>query len=244
MTKRFLAILPFVFLDVPGIASAADLSSPYRAPPPAALAPAPYYNWNGFYIGGNVGGGFNELNFSNANTVTGVPTAGNSANAGGIVGGGQIGYNYMLSPNFLIGFETDLSGANINGNATSASGAVQYTFDTDWFGTVRGRAGLTWNNWLLYGTGGFAYGNQQVTRNQLVTGLAAVAGTSESVSGTSTGWTAGGGIEWSFTPNWTIRAEYLYVDLGTNSFSFPISSRATTFDDAFNVVRFGLNYKF
>jgi outer membrane immunogenic protein len=80
-----------------------------------------------------------------------------------------------------------------------------------------------------------------LTRNQLITSLAAVAGTSESVSGTSTGWTAGGGIEWGFTQNWTARVEYLYVDLGTNSFSFPISGRTTMFDDAFNVVRFGLN---
>jgi outer membrane immunogenic protein len=74
---------------------------------------------------------------------------------------------------------------------------------------------------------------------------AAVAGTSESVSiNGATGWTAGGGIEWGVTPNWTARVEYLYVDLENSSFSFPLSGRTTTFDDAFNVVRLGVNYKF
>jgi outer membrane immunogenic protein len=244
MINRFLAMIPLVLLGAPGIATAADLSTPYKAPPPAP-APILYYNWSGFYFGGNIGGGFNDFSYSNTNTAAGAPTGGNSVNVGGIAGGGQIGYNYMFSPNFLAGVEADISGANINGSVTSNSGAVQHSFNTDLFGTARGRLGLAYNNWLFYGTGGFAWGNEQVTRNQLITGAAAVAGTSESVSiNGATGWTAGGGIEWGITPNWTARVEYLYVDLGTNSFSFPVSGRTTTFDNAFNVVRFGVNYKF
>jgi outer membrane immunogenic protein len=244
MTKRLISAVPLLLIGLPGIAAAADLSTPpaYKAP---AIAPAPYYNWNGFYIGANIGGGFGDLNYGNTITATGVALAGNSANVAGVVGGGQIGYNYMMSPNFLIGFEADFSGANINGSTTAADGSTQHSFNTDWFGTVRGRAGLTWNNWLLYGTGGFAYGDEQVTRNQLTGTIGgAVPGTSEQVSATSTGWTAGGGIEWGIAQNWTARVEYLYVDLGTNSYSFPISGRTTTFDNAFNVVRFGVNYKF
>jgi outer membrane immunogenic protein len=244
MTKRFLAIIPLVILGAPGVAAAADLSTPYKAPPPAP-APIPYYNWSGFYFGVSIGGGFNDLNFSNTNSATGAPTGSNTANVGGIVGGGQIGYNYVFSRNFLAGFEADISGANIDGNVTSTDGSTQHSFNTDLFGTVRGRLGLTYNNWLFYGTGGFAWGNERVTRNQLtgVTG-AAVAGTSETVSNTGTGWTAGGGIEWGLTPNWTARVEYLYVDLGTNSYSFPLAGRTATFDNAFNVIRLGVNYKF
>jgi hypothetical protein len=82
-----------------------------------------------------IGGRLQPSQFQQKNTATGVSTAGNTANVGGIVGGGQIGYNYMLLPNFLVGFESDFSGANINSNAISASGAVQHTFDNEWFGT-------------------------------------------------------------------------------------------------------------
>jgi outer membrane immunogenic protein len=243
MTKRLISAFPLLLIGLPGIASAADLSAPvYKAPP---VAPAPYYNWNGFYIGANIGGGFGNLNFGNLVTATGVPLAGNSANVSGVLGGGQIGYNFMMSPNFLIGIEADVDGANINGSATNATGSTEHSFNTDVFGTVRGRFGLTSNNWLFYGTGGFAWGNEQVTRNQLTgTTGAAGPGTSEQVSNTGTGWTVGGGIEWGITQNWTARVEYLYVDLGNSPYAFPLSGRTTTFENAFNVVRAGVNFKF
>jgi outer membrane immunogenic protein len=245
MTKRSLAVISLLLLDTSGMALAADLSPAapvYKAP---NVAPAPPYNWNGFYIGANVGGGFGDLGYGNAITATGAASQSNSANVSGVVGGGQIGYNYLLSSNFLLGVEADVSGANISGSATSTNGAFEHSFNTDVFGTVRGRLGVVWNNWLFYGSGGFAWGNEQVTRNQLTgtTGLA-TAGTSESVSNVGTGWTAGGGVEWGVAPNWTVRAEYLYVDLGSGSYSFPLAGRTAQFDDAFNIVRAGVNYKF
>jgi outer membrane immunogenic protein len=244
MTKRSLAIATVLFA-LPGVAAAADMSAPapvYKAPPAPVQS---YYNWNGFYAGLNVGGGFTNFNFTNTVTATGAPSGGNSVNAAGVLGGGQIGYNYMFAPNFLIGLEADVSGADLNGSVTSPSGAVQHNFDTDLFGTARGRAGFAVNNWLFYGTGGFAWGNEQVTRNQLfgTTGLA-TPGTSEAINQIGTGWTAGGGIEWGIARNWTVRAEYLYVDLGNNTFSFPSAGRSTQFDNTFSVGRFGVNYKF
>jgi opacity protein-like surface antigen len=89
---------------------------------------------------------------------------------------------------------------------TSNSGAVQHSFDTDLFGTVRGQLGLTYNNWLFYGTGGFVWGNTEVARNQLITGRRGRVGVR--LDQWRAGWTAGGGIEWG-TPNWTARVEYL-----------------------------------
>jgi len=222
---------------------AADMSvSPVKVPP--IVMPPPFFNWIGFYVGGNIGGGFNDIDFSNTNTVTGAPTGSNSANIAGVIGGGQIGYNSSILPHLLAGFEADISGADINGTAISPDGSAQHTFNTDLFGTARARFGLTYNNWLFYGSGGFAWGEERVTRNQL-TGRtrAAVAGTSETVSTTGTGWAAGGGIEWGFMPNWTARIEYLYVDLGTYCCVFPLAGRTTTSDYAFNVVRFGINYR-
>lgn len=244
MKKQSLAILALV-LTMPEWAAAADLSTPapiYKAPP---VGPAPYYNWTGFYAGLNVGGGWGNYNFTNTVTATGTPSGGNTAGFAGVLGGAQIGYNYMFGPSFVLGVEADVDGANLNGSVTSPSGAVQHSFDTDIFGTARGRAGFAVNNWLFYGTGGFAWGNEQATRDQIFgTAGNATAGTTETVNHIGTGWTAGGGIEWGIARNWTARAEYLRVDLGTNTFSFPSSGRSTQFDDAFNVVRFGLNYRF
>jgi outer membrane immunogenic protein len=246
MTKRSLAVISLFLCGLPGSAAAADLSTPPRVPaatpPPAA---APYYNWSGFYAGLNVGGGWSNYDFTNAASAIGTPGPAHSASVAGVLGGGQIGYNYLVTPNFLLGVEADVSGADLNGSVTSPSGAVQHSFNTDLFGTARGRLGFAWNNWLLYGTGGFAWGNEQMTRDQIFgTANLATAGTAESVNQIGTGWTAGGGIEWGVARNWTVRAEYLFVDLGSSAFSFPLSGRTTQFDNNFNVVRFGVNYKF
>jgi len=241
MRNRFLAITPFVLLGA-SIAAAADLSTPYKAPAP----PLPYYNWSGFYGGLNLGGGFSDFRYTSADSVTGAPTGGNSVHANGVVGGGEIGYNFMYSPNFLAGVEVELSGANITGSVTSPSGAVGHIFDTEGFAAVRGRLGLTYNNWLFYGTGGVASGVSEGTRNQDIgTTGNANAVTSEVVrnSGWRAGWAAGAGIDWGISPNWITRVEYLYVDLGTTSFTFPLAGRTTRFDNTLNVFRFAVNYK-
>jgi len=118
--------------------------------------------------------------------------------AGYVLGGGQIGYNLQLSPLFVAGLETDFQGAS--------------SHNLDWFGTVRARLGITpfSPNLLIYGTGGFAYGE---IRNGWNNGNGW-----NTVNNVGTGWTAGGGVEWAFLPNWSAKAEYLYTDLsGSNN---------------------------
>ena len=137
-------------------------------------------------------------------------------------------------------------------SATLFSGAVGTKLD--WFGTVRGRVGyLVAPQWLLYATGGFAYGQTRTsfTTTDLTTGCVpggtlCAAGSSSSLR---TGWTAGAGVEAQFAPNWSIKAEYLYVDLGTlamniPTFTFPAIAFNTSVSFREQIARVGLNYRF
>ena len=167
----------------------------------------------------------------------------------GFIGGGQIGYNYQYGSNVVLGIEADIQGAGIRGSSygggaaaasqagnipvtnttwnTTAVGGTAIQSGVDWLGTVRGRIGYLWTPTLLvYGTGGFAYGNAyanvaQSAVENLTTGTATPVyqQTNTWLGGGRqnqllTGWTAGGGAEWLFMPNWSLKAEALYWDLG------------------------------
>jgi outer membrane immunogenic protein len=187
-----------------GFAFAADMD--VSAPPPP---PATGYSWTGWYVGGNIGYSFgsakSDFNIppSGAPAPTGQPggspitipgVAFTDAQPQGVIGGGQIGYNWQASPNWVFGLETDLqaSGERTNfsqanafdvtssfpcpGGATCitvASGAITTAYQAKiaWFGTVRGRVGYAWSNLLLYGTGGLAYGRVSVSGTQTASGI-------------------------------------------------------------------------
>jgi outer membrane immunogenic protein len=142
-------------------------------------------------------------------------------NPGGIAGGGQLGYNWQFGQ-FVVGGETDIQ-------ASAADDTfAPYKFSNPWFGTLRGRAGFALNNILFYGTAGLAYGELK----------AELGGISENK--TLVGWTGGLGMEVGFTPSWTAKVEFLYMDLGSRSFS------VTGVDNGLHssFLRFGLNYHF
>jgi outer membrane immunogenic protein len=171
----------------------------------------------------------------------------------GVVGGGQIGYNWQFAPNWLLGVEADVSGANLTDDQTTTSpaGAVVNWHDKiDVFGTVRGRLGYVVDNWLLYGTGGFAWVDDQFTRTQVVAGPASpAAGLVLSNSNTSTGWVAGAGVEWGFAREWTARVEYLHIDVEgrTSGFTNPVGPGAFAVNEGhltIDTVRAGVNYLF
>jgi outer membrane immunogenic protein len=227
-------------------ALAADL--PAREYPTAPVVVSPAYDWSGFYLGANVGGTWDSGTTTNT-ALDGTFVSSGAAKNSGVIGGGQIGYNFMLSPSFVLGIEADVDGTSLNGSVLSIDGSNQHTTKLDEFGTVRGRAGIAQNNWLFYGTGGFAWSEGSVTRSQLVAvasmpPIPAPAGTVETSSTTRTGWVVGAGVEWGITQNWTARLEYLYVDLGNVTSVFPISNRQETSSLTMNVARFGVNYKF
>ncbi len=145
----------------------------------------------------------------------------NSTEPSGLAGGLQAGYNWQ-SGQFVFGGETDLQ--------ISAADDVlaPWKFANPWFGTMRARAGFAANNILFYGTGGIAYGT---LRGEFL-------GLSESKA--SAGWTLGAGMEVGFTPSWSAKVEYLYLDLASRSYSIT----GTTNGLSANVLRFGVNYRF
>jgi outer membrane immunogenic protein len=250
MMKGSCLVSTFVF-SVVGIFSlsvvvpvaAADLNPVYKAPVPAI---APAFNWNGFYVGANVGGAWASDTVTQSSPV--APFSSTKVTSSGVVGGGQAGYNWVALPNWLLGIEADVSGADLSGTSTYSNRA-QFNEKVDAFGTVRGRVGYVANNWLFYGTGGFAWSDDTFTRNQLTaTPTSPPLGDLRTNSPTRTGWAAGGGIEYGFARNWTARVEYLHLDLSDQSFNFVapngvfrgIDEGKLTVDS----VRVGVNYKF
>jgi outer membrane immunogenic protein len=204
-------------------ATAADLSvAPlYKAPPPAM---APAYNWSGFYLGINGGGGWGHSSWDTS--ATRINTS------GGLVGG-TAGYNWQLG-NAVLGIEGDIDWANLKGTNTSTLCPLGCSTSDTWLSTVRGRAGYAFGNVLPYVTGGLAVGDIRAA----TPGFAGA-------SNTSAGWTAGAGLEVGLTGNWSAKAEYLYVDLG--KFNCGTACNGLPTDNVSmhdNVVRAGVNYRF
>ena len=200
-----------------------------RAPATYVPTTAPVYNWGGVYIGINGGYGFGQSNWTDP--VFG-PT-GNFTVSGGLVGG-TIGANFQANQ-FVFGVEADMDWADLDGTTNNTCTVVACETKSDWLGTVRGRAGWAWDRILFYGTGGVAFGDVK-------------AGFSGSGfdSAAEVGWTAGVGMEYAFTENFTGKIEYLFVDLGNSS--CPVAScfggGATTVSLNENIVRAGVNFKF
>lgn len=232
MTSR-LAVLAAVVFGVGSAAFAADM--PLKAPPAVA---ATVYSWTGFYIGAQGGYASGTSNQTFTNPAPGGTTG--NYNISGGVGGVTVGFNWQADPRWVLGVEGDLSGGRINGSTGSSPTygcAVICTSSVQWFDTFRGRAGYAFNNALIYGTGGLAYGR---INTSFGTGFPGV------VSNDRSGWTAGAGIEYGFAPHWSAKVEYLFVDFNTFTWTNAggcAGLNCTTFD-RFNVVRAGINYNF
>ncbi len=196
---------------------------------------------------------------------------------GGFIGGGQIGYNWQWGGSIVAGVEADIQGvtSGSTGNASAAaialpngavvSSSTSVSRGLDYLGTVRGRLGYAITPTLLiFGSGGLAYGgvNSSVSIAQAINdnSLGAALGSGQ-FSDTRVGWTAGGGVEWMFMPNWSAKVEYLYYDLGSvtynvSALSPAIVGGATAGQLAFanaaqastrfngHIVRAGVNYHF
>src|SRR5262249_119524 len=152
--------------------------------------------------------------------------AGNfSLNSSGFFGGGQLGYNYQFNNNIVAGIEADFQWSGIEGNAmgatqVAANGALvgSASFDVgsevEWFGTIRGRLGYAWDRALLYGTGGVAYGSVKSHATFSVSnGAGPLAPLTDTVSASKTqwGWTAGAGLQYALSRDWSFKTEYQYI---------------------------------
>jgi outer membrane immunogenic protein len=226
--------------------------------------------WTGLYLGVNLGGGWNanhgddsigpyyDPNFPiSASNLFFLPGGADvTKNVGGVVGGGQIGYNYQVGPSWVIGAEADIQASSIGshepnyfspwypspltpggylsplGYGNQGQTGFNVAATLPWFGTVRGRAGyLVTPTWLIYGTAGLAYGEVQ--------------GGYSGYSDTRVGWTAGAGVEWKFRENWSAKLEYLYLDLsgGGNSGYYAGLDYGYHLHPEVNIIRAGLNYQ-
>jgi outer membrane immunogenic protein len=249
-------------------AFAADL--PVKAPPPVAPPP---WTWNGFYIG--INGGYSwgrsnrDLNFFNPVTGVNIATvSGGGRKLTGGVFGGQIGYNWQVT-NWVFGIESDAQWTGQKGDTTvlcpvagcfpglavapGLATSASLNDKLQWFGTTRGRIGYNVvPTIMIYATGGAAYGEVQTDLGLTAFTAGGIPVTAVGSNRTTRfGWSAGGGVEAMFAPNWSVKAEYLYVDLGTTSNSallptaagFPLGvSLDRRLTD--NIVRAGINYHF
>jgi len=210
-------------LMAPFAAHAADLPQPYKAAP-GYVAPL-YANWTGFYVGANAGYGFGKSDW----TAGGVSV---NTSPKGVLAGLTLGYNLQTGV-WVWGAEGDIDWSNMKGDA-DCGGGVTCTTKANWFGTLRGRVGYAgWNNLLPYLTGGLA-----------VAGLKAETNPGDTTSSTRLGWTAGAGLEYALWTNFSVKAEYLYADLGKFDCGAACGGADTTVSFKTNIIRAGLNYRF
>jgi outer membrane immunogenic protein len=232
--------LALLVASAPAMAADLPMKAPYNAP----LA-APAYDWSGFYIGAHVGYDWESFNFNGFHTDTGVLSQSLTGKFHNVFAGFQAGYNYIVAPHILLGVEADISRNNAGAWGLGTNDGSFGQGVLDWSGTVRGRAGYTANNVLLYGTGGFAWSNLSLTRVQISPFNPGVpAATVDNVSATRTGWTAGAGIEVGVLSDLTVKAEYRHVDYGTFSTVLPLSNRTWVIGTRSEEVLLGANYKF
>jgi len=207
MSKTTLGAVIFAAMCVTASAQAADL--PYRSAQPYTVnQPLNFYSWAGPYLGGNLGYGWGDV-------------SNNPTRPSGVLGGVQAGYNWQ-SGQLVFGLEGDIQASGAEDTS------VPWRFSNNWFGTLRGRAGFTLNNLLLYGTGGLAFGELRGETFGL------------SESHTTAGWTLGVGAEVGLAPNWSAKLEYLFVDLSDHTFTLTGVQNGYSF----STVRAGVNYHF
>ena len=221
-------------------ANAADLALPVKAPPPP-----PTWTWTGCYVGIEGGGAMGTDRVTATTGATAGRTVTTITPSNGLVGG-TFGCNYQFSRFFVIGIEDDISFNGLQSRATDLAPfntAFSHSVRGSWLDTLRGRVGIvTWDNTLVYATGGAAFGGLQDS----VTGPA---GVGASVTNTVTGWTAGGGVEWMPFQNWTVKVEYLRVEFPTVTDSFNTAPPVGTFTGVTtrlseNIIRAGVNWRF
>jgi outer membrane immunogenic protein len=256
-----------------GSAMAADMPVKYKAPPPA-----PVFSWTGFYVGVNAGYAWGDSDFTSvfscpdaacafinpANLAFVSALGTGSARSDGFTGGVQIGANWQ-SGSVVLGVEADFNAFRLDASRAASgllpagagqTATVTTSIETDWLFTLRGRLGFTVTpTFLVYATGGLAVTDLQLSNSYVDNGVGApaiVAGTSSS-SETKAGWTVGGGFEWATSFNWTVKAEYLYLDFGSISTTASVApviggvtpnTLATSADLTAHVARLGINYKF
>ena len=261
--NRKMLIASAAILTISTTAMAADLPS-RRAPP--VFVPPPVFSWAGFYVGGQIGYAFGQDNTTTTiqPAVLGGPAAAvvvfpgavvpGTAKPSGVIGGGHVGYNFVL-PGFagfgsglILGIEGSVDGTDYSQTTTFGAGNAFFvpagstaSIRSDIQGSVRGRLGIAVDRALFYATGGAAFADFKTTYNNVGIGF-------DSFSRSRVGYTVGGGVEYAITTNWSLRAEYRYSDFGTFTDALVASSlipgTTVRHRETENTVQLGFSYRF
>jgi outer membrane immunogenic protein len=246
LMRRQLFLASVGAIALTGSSFAADL--PSLAPPPAYLPPVPVFSWTGLYVGGQIGYAWDHDAANGFVPALGlfVPA---SINPNGVIGGMHIGYNLQINQ-WVAGLEGTVDGTSLKGttNLFTPLGTVTAKSREDVQGSIRARAGIAWDRFLVYATGGAAFTgiDNDYTASVPPTFLYS------RVTKTRSGWTVGGGLEYAVTNNWSLQAEYRYSDFGHyTDFPFaglsvaPVAFQATSGHHLTeNQVQAGFSYKF
>lgn len=257
-----------------GLLAAAFLSSAIAPTSAADIPRAAYvsvpsiYSWSGFYVGVNAGytvANRDHLNFTG--TDTGADGLGTSLGLGslphqvtlqpdGIIGGGQIGYNWQAGT-IVFGLEADILGSSAKDNFSvvslppSSPKTIAGSNSLEWLSTVRGRFGITTTPMtLLYVTGGLAIGETKLNVSGSCPTCVPVLASAASSNDVSAGWTIGAGAEWALAGGWSVKGEYLYYDLGSTEATITYdyvtwtSTLTAHVNNSGHIARIGVNYKF
>ena len=215
-------------------AYAADLPQRPVVAPPMVV---PVYNWTGFYVGGNLGGAWSNVDVTG--NFTGATWSFDQTN---FIAGGQVGYNYQIGA-FVIGVEWDFDWADGEGSTAFRNtqfGRLRATTDSSWVTTVAARLGYAADRWLFYTKLGGGW--TEIDASLRTPGGVAVA----SGTASNSGWLVGAGVEYAFAINWTAKIEYNYLGLSDKTFTTRIIApgRSVTVSPDVQMVKFGINYKF
>ena len=232
MRSTWVSCVAATLVAASSAAFSSDLSRPVIAPPPA-------YNWtDGFYIGGNLGGAWASGTLTD--NLSGASFTGDTS---GFVGGGQIGYNWQVAPQIVLGAEGTFDGTSISKSSNAVNifngDLLQGSARTNSVSTIAARFGYAADHWLYYGKAGGGWVRNSATVTDLTTGA------SVSSSATNNGWLLGAGIEYGIIPNWTVKLEYDYLGLRdwTRS-SLLFVGDTVTLSRQINMFTVGTNYKF
>jgi outer membrane immunogenic protein len=246
MKGILLGVVGLLALGAAAPASAADLPAKVYTKAPAMVAVV--YDWSGFYVGVNGGGGWSRKCWNNTNSIVFgvIPVFGEGcSDASGALAGGQVGYRWQ-SANWVFGVEGQGDWADLRGSTTSLLfPGVTDRSKIDGIGLLTGQVGYAWNNVLWYVKGGAAVVGDKYTGSTTASSLVF-----DQATQTRWGGTVGTGVEVGFAPNWSVGFEYDHLFLGNNTVTFnsvaPLTgafSRTDSIYQAVDMATVRVNYR-
>ena len=213
-------------------AAAADFGSRYNYNRPPAYAPPIYYAWTGFYVGAHLGGAF-----GGSNNFYGLALSDNDAR---FLGGLQAGADWQFYGNWVVGAEGQYSWLSRNNASAVFPGGFVYNNDQRGLGSVTARLGYSFGPALAYVKGGYAYADNRESVTFAGAPIPFLLDRNH-----NHGWTIGGGAEYMFAQNWSLKAEYQYYDFGDARFqSPPALVPFGTFHNDEHSLKVGVDYRF